>query len=211
MAIPPAYHESLPYIDPEPSKEALEAAKALIREEQLSTPAPKLAPLPPSNFSPAIATEFARIATSTPLSPLDTKRYEAQNLPPRTSDGESSSAPAETVQSVLSKAFTSHAYLASRMENLVLLDKHGANAWLLSNYHLESELRALEADLADTKRQIDEVNFVRARRQGDVKGELDSLEDTWRKGVGRVLETEIAVEGLRAEMRDELRKRSAQV
>ncbi|KAG5981697.1 hypothetical protein E4U55_002678 [Claviceps digitariae] len=210
MAVPPAYHESLPYIDPAPSKQALEAAKALIQQEQLTTPAPKLAPLPSPNFSPAIATELDRVASSTALTPLDTKRYEAQDLPPRTSDS-SSSPSSETVQSVLSKAFTSHAYLASRIENLTLLDKHGANAWLLSNYHLENEVRALEAELADTKRQIDEVNHLRARRQADVKGELESLEETWRKGVGRVLETEIAVEGLRAEMREELRKRSGQV
>ncbi|KAG6018762.1 hypothetical protein E4U41_003605 [Claviceps citrina] len=150
--------------------------------------------------------ELARIASSTPLPPLDTKRYEVQELPDA-----ASACPPETVQSVLSKAYTSHAYLASRIQNLALLDRHGASAWLLSNYHLENELRILEGELADTKRQIDEVNAVRARRQADVKGELESLEQTWRTGVGRVLETEIAIEGLRAEIRDELRRQSAQV
>ncbi|KAG5927550.1 hypothetical protein E4U53_002849, partial [Claviceps sorghi] len=136
-------------------------------------------------------------------------RYEAQDLPPLKQEDPSSNA--EALRCVLSRAFTSHAYLASRVENLALLDRYGANAWLLSNYHLENEVRALEAELADTKRQIDEVNYLRAQRQGDVRGELESLEETWRRGVGRVLETEIAVEGLRAEMREELRKTSAQV
>ncbi|KAG5925124.1 hypothetical protein E4U42_004463 [Claviceps africana] len=208
MAVPPAYHESLPYIDAAPSKQALEAAKALIRDEQLSTPPPNLPPLAKPNFSPLMTEELARVASSTALPPFDTKRYEAQDLPPL--DPEDPSSNSQALRSVLSKAFTSHAYLASRVENLALLDRHGANAWLLSNYHLENELSALESELADTKRQIDEVNYLRAQRQGDVKGELESLEETWRKGLGRVLETEIAVEGLRAEMREELRKRSAQ-
>lgn len=150
---------------------------------------------------------MARIASATPLAPIDTKRYEAQDLP---GPSEPSAATPLQLRSVLSKAYTSNAYLKSRIENLALLDKHGANAWLLSNYHSENELRSVEKELADTKRQIDEVNNLRARRQGQVKGEMEGLEETWRKGVGRVLETEIAVEELRAEIRQELRKRSAQ-
>ncbi|KAG6052829.1 hypothetical protein E4U17_005322 [Claviceps sp. LM77 group G4] len=207
MSIPPAYHESLPYIDPAPSAQYLETAKSLIQQALSSTqPPPPPPPSPPSpKFSPAITTELSRIASSTPLPPLDTTRYEAQDLP---SNAQSST---EQLRSVLSKAYTSHAYLESRIENLTLLEKHGANAWLLSNYHLESELRRLEGELVDTKRQIDEVNALRARRQEDVKGELESLESTWRKGVGRVLETEIAVEALRAEVREELRRQSEQV
>ncbi|KAG6146758.1 hypothetical protein E4U28_008443 [Claviceps purpurea] len=209
MPIPPAYHESLPYIDPAPSAQYLETAKLLI-QQALSSTQPQPPPPPPQSppspkFSPAITTELSRIASSTPLPPLDTTRYEVQDLSP---NAQSST---EQLQAVLSKAYTSHAYLESRIENLTLLDKHGANAWLLSNYHLESELRRLEGELAHTKRQIDEVNALRARRQEDVKGELESLESTWRKGVGRVLETEIAVEALRAEVREELRRQSERV
>lgn len=36
-----------------------------------------------------------------------------------------------------------------------------------------------------------------------------SLEDNWRKGVSKVLETELAVEELKAQIRDELRKKAA--
>ncbi|GAB0137018.1 hypothetical protein EsDP_00005301 [Epichloe bromicola] len=206
MAVAPAYHESLPYIDASPSETDLQAAAALVQTELATTPAPELPPLPPPNFSPAMVTEMARIASATPLAPIDTKRYEAQDLP---GPSEPSTA-TQQLQSVLSKAYTSNAYLKSRIENLALLDQHGANAWLLSNYHSENELRSVEKELADTKRQIDEVNNLRARRQGQIKGEMEGLEETWRKGVGRVLETEIAVEELRAEIRQELRKRSAQ-
>ncbi|KAF4981409.1 hypothetical protein FZEAL_2757, partial [Fusarium zealandicum] len=38
MPVAPAYHESLPYIDPEPSSEALAAARALITAEASTQP-----------------------------------------------------------------------------------------------------------------------------------------------------------------------------
>lgn len=88
-----------------------------------------------------------------------------------------------------------------------MLEKHGANAWLLGNYHLEAEVKALEGELAQVKREIDEVNVQRQRRQGDVSGELVGLEEAWRTGVGRVLETEIAVGEVRELVREELRKK----
>lgn len=167
--------------------------------------------------------EFDRIASSTPLQPLDTKRYEAQELPPpsapntratksksKSRNKTESTTDIGALTSVLSKAYTSSAYLESRLQNLKLLDKHGANAWLISNYHLEAELKAVEQELAETKRQIDELNAARARRQGDVKGEMVGLEETWRRGVGKVLETEIAVEELKTQIRQELKNGARQ-
>jgi pre-mRNA-splicing factor SPF27 len=122
-------------------------------------------------------------------------RYEAQEL-----DGDDA-AP------VLRRAYTSAAYLDARVQNLRLLERHGANAWLLGNYQLEGELRRVEAQLAHARREIDEVNAARQRRQADVKGELVGAEEAWRAGVGKVLEAEVAVEEMRALVRDELRKR----
>ncbi|KAL7950376.1 Pre-mRNA-splicing factor SPF27 [Trichoderma barbatum] len=227
MAVPPAYHESLPYIDPEPSSEALSAARALIAAEQSTfspPPPPQETPQEPS-FSPAIAAELARIASSTPSQPLDLSRYEAQELPPppaaaatttsktrskkaSSKSAASSASAAEASRQPLSNAFISSSYLSSRAQNLSLLDTHGRNAWLLSNYHLEAELRSLERDLAATKRDMDLLNAARASRQNDVKAEMQGLEQNWRDGVGRVLETEIAVQELREQIRDELRSRA---
>ncbi|KAL7785551.1 breast carcinoma amplified sequence 2 [Trichoderma ceciliae] len=204
MAVPPAYHESLPYIDPEPSPQALSAAHALISAEQ-STFSPS--PPPPQarepSFSAAIATELARIASSTPSQALDLSRYEAQEIPPpqKTPSG-------HALRQPLSNAFVSSSYLSSRAQNLKLLETHGRNAWLLSNYHLEDELRSLERDLAETKREIDILNAARASRQNDVKAEMQSLEQNWRAGVGRILETEIAVQELKEQNRQELRNRA---
>lgn len=102
----------------------------------------------------------------------------------------------------------SSTYLAIRNANLAALNAQGRNAWLLSNYHSEAELKSLEADLAETKRQIDVLNAHRAARQNEVKAEMQGLDQNWKAGVGRVLETEVAVEELRAQIREELRKRS---
>ncbi|KAH0527743.1 hypothetical protein TsFJ059_002692 [Trichoderma semiorbis] len=222
MAVPPAYHESLPYIDPEPSSEALSAARALIAAEQstFSPPPPSSSSTPPQEpkFSPAIAAELARIASSTPSQPLDLSRYEAQELPPpptkkstrsKKSTTTTSSSSVEASRQPLSNAFISSSYLSSRAQNLSLLDSHGRNAWLLSNYHLEAELRSIERDLAATKRDMDLLNAARASRQNEVKGEMQGLEQNWREGVGRVLETEIAVQELREQIRQELRSRAA--
>ncbi|TWU71281.1 hypothetical protein ED733_001020 [Metarhizium rileyi] len=186
----PAYHASLPYIDL-PSEPELAAARALIAQEP-QPPRAATTPLSPT-FSPAIQTELARVASSTPLTPLSTRRYEAQDLV-----DDADAAP------VLARAYTSAAYLSSRLRNLQLLESHGANAWLLSNYHLEAVLRRVEAQLAAARREVDEVNAARQRRQADVRAELLGLEEAWRSGVARVLETEVAVQELRASFRDEL-------
>ncbi|KAF4121069.1 pre-mRNA-splicing factor SPF27 [Geosmithia morbida] len=198
MAIPPAYHESLPYIDTEPTPSELDAARALVSAEQQRRDPPPSPPQHPSpSFSDIMAIELARAASGTALQSLSLSRYEAQEAPPPRE-------PASTHLRVLEAAYVGESYLSSRLQTLELLDRHGRNAWLLGNHHLEAELRRVEADLAATRADIDRVNIERRRRQEDVRTEMHVLEDTWKRGVGRVLETEIAVEALRAQIRDEL-------
>ncbi|PTB46375.1 uncharacterized protein TrAFT101_004163 [Trichoderma asperellum] len=208
MALP-AYHESLPYIDTEPTPQALSAAHALISAEQQTFSSPPLPTEPPKepSFSPAIAAELDRLASKRPSQTLDLSRYEAQEIPPPSSSSKSSS-DVDALRAPLSNAFVSSSYLSSRAQNLKLLDAHGRNAWLLSNYHLEDQLRSIERDLADTKRDIELVNAARAARQNDVKAEMQGLEQNWRAGVGRALETEIAVQELKDQIRQELRNRA---
>ncbi|EMT63742.1 Pre-mRNA-splicing factor SPF27 [Fusarium oxysporum II5] len=194
MPVPPAYHESLPYVDQEPNLEALAAARDLIAAEASSQP-----PLPTSNpepsFTPAMIAELERVSKSTPLAPLDLSRYEAP----------SPSAPPATA---LPAAAIAQSYLSSRLTNLELLEKWGKNAWLLGNHGLEAELQALERELVAVKREIDIVNLERQKRQDAVGAEIKTLDDTWRTGVGRVLETEVAVEELRRKIREELTRRA---
>ncbi|TQW00275.1 hypothetical protein V2A60_001375 [Cordyceps javanica] len=207
-----AYHESLPYIDEEPSAEALAAARALIEAEQAaSSSSPSATPAAASSssarepsFTPIMATELARVASQTPLQPLDLSRYEAQEPLPEAS----AATGLDALRTPLERGYVSASYLAARNQNLRLLDRGGRNAWLLSNYHAEAQLRALEAELAAARREVDLVNAARAARQNDVAAELRGLEDGWKARVGRVLETEVAVEELRRQIRDELRSQN---
>ncbi|KAI9900152.1 hypothetical protein N3K66_004414 [Trichothecium roseum] len=214
MAVAPAYHESLPYIDSQPTEADLAAAHALIAAEASSSssdPNPSTsspeANTRKSHLTPALEAELSRVADS-PLSPpkldaLSLSRYEALEPPQHPSDR-------HLLLPSLGSTYASAAYLALRASNLALLERHGRNAWLLANHQLEAELRRLEAELADAKRDIDLVNLQRRARQDDVAGEMALLEDKWKKGVGRVLETEIAVEEVKAKVRDELRRRAAE-
>ncbi|UKZ77946.1 hypothetical protein TrVFT333_005680 [Trichoderma virens FT-333] len=181
MAMPPAYHESLPYIDPEPSQEALAAARALIAAEQ-------------STFSPPPPQETPKNHPSRPPSPPNSPASPPQ--PPLNPSTSPATKP---------KSFPLH----PKHQPAHPKNSHGRNAWLLSNYHLEAELRSLERDLAATKRDMDLLNAARASRQNDVKAEMQGLEQNWREGVGRVLETEIAVQELREQIRQELRSRAS--
>lgn len=131
---------------------------------------------------------------------MDLSRYEAQPTP----TGKETK---EELQTLLNNAQISAFYLDSRRQNLELLDRYGKNQWLIGNHQLEGELRRLEGDLAERKKEIDVVNLERQRRQTEVKGEMELLERNWQTGVVRAFETEMAVEGLKEEIREELRKK----
>ncbi|OTA84702.1 hypothetical protein M434DRAFT_400364 [Hypoxylon sp. CO27-5] len=204
-------HESLPYVDPEPTPAERAAAESLIAAEQQqqntsssspssSSPSPSsaLPPLREPNFSPLITAELDRIAAKAPLRGIDLSRYEAPD--PDLSSSSSSTDDPATLSTQLQRAYTAATYLSGRHAHLQLLDAYGKNAWLVGNWQLESELRSLERELESTKKEIDVVNIQRRRVQDEVGGELKGLEETWKRGVGRVLETEIATEGLRQQV-----------
>jgi pre-mRNA-splicing factor SPF27 len=147
-----------------------------------------------------MAAELDRVAAKKPLSAIDLSRYEAQDDPP------SPDASTTELASVLQKSYASATYLSARRAHLALLDSYGKIAWLVGNYQLEAELKALERELAEARREIDVLAVKRRRAQDEVAGEIQSLEDTWKKGVGRVLETEVATEALRREVLEARRR-----
>lgn len=203
MALTTAVHDSLPYIDTEPTALERSAAQSLIDAEILSdtTTHPSLPQLPALNLSPLIEAEHLRIQNKQPLAAIDRKRYEALE-PPTTSPNSDERHP-ETLQkwrAALAQVYTSHSYLTSRQNNLALLEEFGKNAWLIGNSQLEDVLRGLERDLAERKTEIDMLAVERRGAQEAVGGEMKGLEEAWRKGVGRVLETEVAGEGVRREI-----------
>lgn len=210
MPLTTAIHDSLPYIDDEPSASERASALSLIATELGSQPTeshPSLPPLPRQHFSELVEAELLRIENKKPLKAIDLARYEAIE-PPTTSPDSDEKSP-ETLakwREALQRAYTSQSYLVGRQTNLALLEKYGKNAWLIGNAQLEDILRGLERGLSERKVEIDEVVIERKNAQEAVGGEVRGLEETWKRGVGRVLETEVAAEGLRREILERRRE-----
>lgn len=196
-------------IDAEPTTAERIAAETLIAAElgsDTTTTAAILPPLREPQFSDIITQELARIESQAPLRAIDTTRYEDSS----TSTSTSSSSPSEQQQEKLSRAYAISTYLTSRETHLRLLDAHGRNAWLVGNLGSEAEVAAVERELAEARRDVDRVNLQRRRAQDEAAGELRSLEEAWKRGVGRVLEAEAAAEGVRREVLERQRARAQQ-
>jgi pre-mRNA-splicing factor SPF27 len=201
MALTTAVHDSLPYIDPEPTPAQRAAAQALIDAElqlQDSSPSttkisshPSLPALRPSTLTPLLTLEMERISSNAPLTSIDLTRYESPT---------SSNAASPPTPQTLTRAHIAQTYLHLRTQHLTLLSQFGKNAWLISNAQSEDVLRGLEMELELTKREIDNVVLERRGLQEGKRGEIEGLGMMWKRGVGRVLETESAAEGVRGEV-----------
>lgn len=80
---------------------------------------------------------------------------------------------------------------------------------MIGNSQLEDILRSLERELEERKKEIDLLVIERKTAQEAVGGEMRGLEEAWKRGVGRVLETEVAAEGLRREILERRRAGAA--
>ncbi|EAQ92452.1 hypothetical protein CHGG_00687 [Chaetomium globosum CBS 148.51] len=199
-------HESLPYVDPDTTPAERAAAEALIAEERTQVPDDPHhlhlppAPSPTAFLTPLLTAELTRLSTTDPSSPSQSK-LTALDFTRRAPNSSKPRSRGRTA---------SHSYIASRRTHLALLEAYGKNAWLVGNAALEGEVRAAEQELAGARREVDATTLRRRAAQDAVAGEMAALEEAWRRGVGRVLETEAAVEGLRREGL-ELRRRLAGV
>lgn len=200
-------------VDAEPSAAAYQRAQQLINaelsSEHTSTIHPSIPPAPESKFSPLIQQELERKATGAPLTGgIDLTRYEAPEPPVRAAAGESPKL--DEWRQALQSAYKSSSHLSKRHENLTLLDENGKNAWLIGNSQLEYILGGLEKELAETKESSDEVNKQRKLAQEARYGELSSLEETWKRGVGAILDVELASEGIRQQILEHRRQAAQQ-
>jgi pre-mRNA-splicing factor SPF27 len=75
----------------------------------------------------------------------------------------------------------------------------------VGNSQLEDILKGIEAELADVRKQQEDIEILRRSQQDSASGEIKTLEETWKKGVGRVLETEVAAEGLKLQILEQRR------
>lgn len=203
---------SLLDIDYEPSAQARANAAKLISAELSPDHASSLHPSIPAfsepQFSPLMQQELERKAAGLPLAGgIDLSRYEAPEPPARTTDAEGNSTPdLDEWRRTLQKAYTASSHLSMRHENLALLEENGKNAWLIGNSQLEDILRGIEKELAETKEAAETVNKQRKIAQESSKGELIGLEESWRRGVGAILDVELASEGLRMQILERRRQ-----
>lgn len=154
--------------------------------------------------------ELDRKAADLPITGgIDLSRYEAPEPPSKTSL--SSQNNIEVVQAwrtSLQKAYTASSHLSGRLTSLSLLEELGRNAWLIGNSELEGILQGLEKELAEIKTATEDVNKARRIAQEGSKGEITGLEETWQRGVGKIIEVEVAAEGLRREILERRRQHS---
>ena len=190
--------DALPYVDAPVSEETLHAANALIHAEMEPAHTSSLHPSIPAQrqttgFSDLVEAEHARIASGQPKeSGLDLSRYELLDAPAK---GDLSA-----WKESLQKAYASTEYLRGREVNLSLLETYGKNAWLIGNSQLEDELKALEKELEAAKIEQEQLEQARRNTQANAAGEMQGLEEGWRTGVGRMIETQAAAERLRLEI-----------
>ncbi|KAF2742350.1 hypothetical protein M011DRAFT_287899 [Sporormia fimetaria CBS 119925] len=205
-------YDALPYVDATPSEPALSAAKSLIdtdiRTTGIDTTQLHPALIPAATYTPrfssAVELEHARLLAdaSSKLSAIDLTRYDELEAPPNTTPTSDEDRPELLAKwkQALERAYTSAEYVNGRTTQLGLLERFGKNAWLVGNAQLEDILKGIEAELALTRKEYEEVEAVRRANQERVHGEIKTLEETWKKGVGRVLEVEVAAEGLKQQI-----------
>ncbi|KAK8088075.1 hypothetical protein PG997_003036 [Apiospora hydei] len=215
MSIRTTVHESLPLLHQHPqtnkfcrrrqrahSRRALQRRKPHKRRARFHTtsrrqrnknPPVPTAPgrIPFFTANSLLQQEQARLVAKQPLAAIDLTRYEVDE------DDVNAATDPQELETALSRAYTAQAYLTARHAHLGLLDRYGKNAWLVGNWQAEADLAGLERDLATVKRDIELVNHSRRQMQTEIGEELRGLDATWRRGVGRVLETEMAVQRLR--------------
>ncbi|KAK2763835.1 hypothetical protein FQN54_009453 [Arachnomyces sp. PD_36] len=207
-------HDSLPYIDAEPSSQNRADVERIIAAElppdYRTTNHPNLPPAPEEGFSTLIQQELERKESNLPMTGgIDLSRYEAPDAP--TESSSSDKEPSEVVEDwrqALQKAYTSSSHLSTRHENLSLLEEHGKNAWLIGNSQLEEILRGLEKELVETRESTEALHRQRKLAQETRKGELVGLQDAWKRGVGGIIDVELAAETLRMEILEKRRQQS---
>lgn len=134
---------------------------------------------------------------------IDSARYEEVAAPTTTTTND----PLAWRESIRA-AYKLQAYLDGRAQNLDALSKYGKNAWLMSNFELENELRSLEKDLKEAQKRVQDIDELRRLRQEGCAGEMEALGETWRDSLGRAIEAEVETEKLRKRILEARRARA---
>eukprot|EP00899_Mesostigma_viride_P002197 jgi/Mesvir1/11979/Mv00293-RA.1 len=175
--------DALPYIDQQYGEPDLKAqVDALIEEEMKRStkkPSDYLKDLPPApaflsgSISPALATEYERVATGQPMAPLDVSRYRLDPPPShRRNDPVAWKAAVDNAKSQLE-----HQHV--RLVNLELMLKFVPRVWNVHNHELEMVALRTSAAVQNHKKLIDEINRRRKADQVTAGATLHALEAEW--------------------------------
>lgn len=142
----------------------------------------------------ALQHEVDRVAAGKQMTGgIDLSRYES-------SEEMSPDSNVEIVKAALRSTYANMTYLRDRQTNISLLEEYGKNAWLVGNSHLDDVQKRLDSELATVKAQAENINRMRRAAQEDSRGELLGLGDTWKQGISRIVETQLATDQLRQEL-----------
>lgn len=185
-------------IDPAISDSQKNAALKLIQREVPKDSTTRLhssiLSLPESRLTPLLQQEVTRAGSGKPMTGgIDSSRYESfAEVSPDTN--------IELMKAALRTAYANMTYLSERQTNITLLEEYGKNAWLIGNSHTEDMQKRLQVELEATKAEIETINRNRKTAQEDSKGELLGLEETWKQGISRIIETQLATDELRRQL-----------
>lgn len=189
---------------------------ALIAEEQASMQPLEEAissRLPPAyelfSSRPDLRAELERVAAGQPSQhTLDTHRYTL----PAPSSGEAASL--EEWQAAVDSAHAQLGHMDVRLKNVELLKMYGSNAWRLSNFQQEQDIRHLSEQVELLKNETNEINRLRQKDQTEAGSKLAILEKRWTELISRGLQLEVAnitTQGEVDALRSKKRKLEAQI
>ena len=193
--------DALPYIDKEYEQPGVrDAALALIEEECRRYRPTKnyldYLPLEVAAFETAIMrAEFERLSARQPMEMLSMKRYEL----PTPAAGQKNDITAwnDSVENSLAQL----EHMSTRIENLELLEKFGANGWKSHNELLSKMVESAQKHLSNLRREIQETNWQRKSDQMSISVKLQSANDEWNDLVHKNFDIEAACLKLQQEIR----------
>lgn len=193
--------DALPYIDTGYDEPGVrEAAIAMVEDEKKRYRPTKnyLEHLPPISLqsfeTEIMRTEFERLSSRQPMDTLSMKRYELPPPPP----GKMTDVAAWN--ECVDNSFAQLEHQATRLLNLELLSENGSESWKCHNEELQRMLTRTQAQLADLKKAIQEVNWTRKNQQTKAGEELRHLESTWVSLVSRNYDIEQACVNLQQQI-----------
>lgn len=192
--------DALPYIDhgyDEPG--VREAALAMVEEETRRYRPTKnyLDHLPAMNLAgfetSMMKKEYDRLANRQPMDTLSMKRYELPTPPA----GKMTDIQAwnECVENSMAQL----EHQKTRILNLELMLEYGGESWKVYNEVLVELLNKVQTQLADVKKEIQEVNWTRKNQQTQVGEKMKHLESEWVGLVSKNYEIEQALLNMEAE------------